>query len=136
MSDPDFHRQWADFYEDVDDVAVSLGLEPVSADDEHVHLRMPLRPPIRQIAGMFSAASLFGLADVCATWLAMRHVPQGRFPLLVQSSTNLIANTSEGYAHAVATLVKVGRTLVVAQVRVTDDTDRVLAVVTNTMVPR
>lgn len=136
MTDPDFHRQWADFYEDVDDVAVSLGLQPVSADDDHVHLKMPLQPQIRQIAGMFSAASLFGLADVCATWLAMRHVPQGRFPLLVQSSTNLIANTSEGYAHAVATLVKAGRTLVVAQVRVTDDTDRVLAVVTNTMVPR
>lgn len=136
MTDPDFHRQWADFYEDVDDVAVSLGLQPVSADDDHVHLRMPLRPHIRQIAGMFSAASLFGLADVCATWLAMRHVPQGQFPLLVQSSTNLIANTSGGHAHAVATLVKAGRTLVVAQVRVTDDTDRVLAVVTNTMVPR
>lgn len=81
MTDPDFHRQWADFSEDVEDVAVSLGLEPVSADDQHVHLKMALQPPIRQIAGMFPAASLFGLADVCATWLAMRHVPNGQFPL-------------------------------------------------------
>lgn len=136
MTDPDFHRQWADFYEDVEDVAVSLGLEPVSADDQHVHLKMALKPSIRQIAGMFSAASLFGLADVCATWLAMRHVPKGQFPLLVQSSTNLLTNSSAGHAHAVAKLVKMGRTIVVAQVDVTDDDGRLLAVVTNTMVPR
>ena len=136
MSDPDFQRQWADFYAGLDDVAVTLGLEPVSADDQHVHLQMPLQRRIRQVAGMFSAASLFGLADVCATWLAMRHVPEGQFPLLVQSSTNLLSNASAGHAHAVAKLVKMGRTIVVAQVDVTDDDGRLLAVVTNTMVPR
>lgn len=133
----EFQQKWADFYRPItDDIAVSLKLEAVSGDLEHVHLRMPLEPLIRQVSGMFSAASLFGLADVCGTWLVMQHTPPNKFPLLAQSSTNLVSNTNTGYAHALAKLVKLGRTLSVAHVVVSDDEGRTLATATNTMVVR
>jgi uncharacterized protein (TIGR00369 family) len=98
---------------------------------------MPLRREICQPAGMFSAAALYGLADICGTFLAMAHVRNDGFPLAVQSSINLVKNTADGNATATSGLVSAGRTLIVTETRVTDDAQRLLAtVVTTYLTPR
>lgn len=133
----EFQQQWADFYAPIEhDIALSLKLEAVSGDTEHVHLRMPLEPLVRQVSGLFSAASLFGLADVCGTWMAMQRAAEGQFPFLVQSSTHLVSNSASPYAHALARPVRIGGTLSVVQVDVSDEDGKLLATVTNTMVNR
>ncbi len=87
---------------------------------------MALTPAIRQPAGMFSAASLFGLADVSGTTLARYHAPADMFPLAVQSSISLVSNTRSGYATSRSTLVSAGRRLIVTTTDVVDDTGRLL----------
>jgi uncharacterized protein (TIGR00369 family) len=95
---------------------------------------MPLRREISQPAGMFSAASLYGLADISGTFLAMAQAVGAGFPLAVQSSINLVRNTAHGHATAKSTLVSAGRTLIVTDTRVVDDTERLLAAVVTTYV--
>lgn len=137
MSEPNaFVKQWDEFYSTVDDIAITLGLEPVDGDAEQVRVRMPLRKEVSQPAGMFAAPALFGLADITGTFLAMAQVEKGKFPLAVQSSINVVANTKQGYANATARLVKSGRTLIVTQTDVTDDQGSLLAAITTTYVVR
>lgn len=137
MTEPNaFVKKWNEFYTTVDDVAITLGLEPVDGDAETVRLRMPLRKEVSQPAGMFSAPALFGLADIAGSFLAMEQVEEGRFPLAVQSSINVVSNTKQGYAHAIARIVKSGRTLIVTQTDVTDDGGALLASITTTYVVR
>ncbi|OKL53084.1 hypothetical protein BSZ39_11380 [Bowdeniella nasicola] len=132
----DFIARWNDFYEGLDDIAVTLELYPISGTSEEVVVGMPLRPAIAQPAGMFSAPSMFGLADVAGTWLAMLNTPEGVFPLAVQSSLNVVSNTKEGHAIATATLVRAGRTLIVTDTKVCDELGKLLTnVVTTYVVP-
>jgi uncharacterized protein (TIGR00369 family) len=129
-----FLTKWNDFYSRVNDVTATLGLLPISGNDREVVLRMPLRCEISQPAGMFSAASLYGLADVSGTFLAMAHVGSDGFPLAVQSSINLVKNTAQGDATATSTLVSAGRTLIVTETKIFDNAQRLLAAVVTTYV--
>ena len=134
-ADP-FLTRWNDFYRTVDDVAVTLGLRPISGDGTQVRLRMPLRQAISQPAGMFSAPALFGLADISGSFLAMGQVEPGRFPLAVQASINLVGNTKSGDAFSTSTLLRGGRTLIVTNTVIHDEQDRLLCSVVGTFVVR
>lgn len=135
--DARFLAEWEAFYRRYpDDIAATLGLQPVRATDISVELRMPLRKGINQPAGMFSAAALIGLADVTCSFLCMRHLPTRVFPFAVQLNTNLLSNTDKGSATATATFVKKGRMLMVAEARVHGDDGRLLALVNATLMGR
>lgn len=79
---------------------------------------MPLHEAIIQPAGMFSAPSLFGLADISGTWLAMHNVPQGVFPLAVASSINVVANTRDDDVYSVSRIARAGRTVIVTDTEI------------------
>jgi uncharacterized protein (TIGR00369 family) len=130
--DQDFVGRWNRFCTGREDIAVTLGISPVSGDHESVVLRLELRPAISQPAGMFSAAALFGLADIAGTFLAMEHILPEKFPLAIQSNVHLLGNVSQGIAEARARLVKAGRTLIVTDTTVTSLDGRLLASVQTT----
>ncbi|MFV8382402.1 PaaI family thioesterase [Corynebacterium hindlerae] len=132
-----FKEQWDDFYSRVDDVAITLGLYPISGSKEEVRVGMPLSKEVSQPAGMFSAPALFGLADISGTWLAMQQVEPGVFPLAVASSVNVVSNKKEGDAIAVSTIVRAGRSVIVTDTSVISSVDEsILAkVVTTYTVP-
>ena len=125
---PDFKTQWEEFYRSVDDIAKTLQLYPVSGSSEEVVVGMSLHKDIMQPAGMFSAPALFGLADICATWLAMQNDPEGAFPLAISSSVNVVSNTKSGDAIATSTIVRAGRTVIVTDTTIrSSETDAILA---------
>ncbi|HEY7678759.1 MAG TPA: PaaI family thioesterase [Candidatus Methylomirabilis sp.] len=103
-------------------------------------LELDFRPDLAQPTGLFHAGALISLADEAATCLAVAHVmPDGgwdpaKFPLTVQLSANLIRNTNRGTIRAEATPLHMGKTTIVIQIRVTDDADRLLALVTATLI--
>lgn len=118
-----------------DDIAATLGLEPCAADGESISLRLPLRDPIAQANGMFSAAALFGAADIAGTFLAMQaYAESEQFPLAVQSSQNYLSNSKESYAVARARILRGGGKVAVVEVSVTDAADRPLMHATFTYV--
>lgn len=118
-----FKEQWEDFYSRVDDVAITLGLYPISGSKDEVRVGMPLTKEVSQPAGMFSAPALFGLADISGTWLAMQQVEPGVFPLAVASSVNVVSNKKEGDAIAVSTIVRAGRSVIVTDTSVISSVD-------------
>ncbi|MGI5219119.1 PaaI family thioesterase [Nocardia carnea] len=118
MSEPSFEDSFRRLLGGRPDMAVTLGLAPVRGDDHEVVLSMEWRPELAQPTGVFSAASLFGLADIAGTFLAMRYVREG-FPLAITSSVHLLGNTRSGTALATARLIKAGRTVIRTDTMVT-----------------
>ena len=118
-----------------DDIAATLGLEPHAADGETISLRLPLHDPIAQASGMFSAAALFGAADITGTFLAMQaYTESERFPLAVQSSQNYLSNSKEPFAVATARMLRGGGKVAVVEVSVADTSGRALMHATFTYV--
>lgn len=104
-----------------DDVVATLGLSPHDADSESVSMSMPLTEQIAQANGMFSAAALFGAADITGTLLSMQaYADAGQFPLAVQSSQNFMSNSKASPAVATARILRGGSSVSVAEVMVRD----------------
>lgn len=110
-----------------DDIVTTLGLTAHHADGNSISLRMPLTDPLAQANGMYSAAALFGAADIAGTFLAMsNYQDSNQFPLAVQSSQNFMSNSKTPYAVATATILRAGNTAAVAEVKVTDAEGKLL----------
>ena len=104
-----------------DDIAATLGLEPHAVDGDSISMSMPLTAPLSQANGMFSAAALFGAADITGTFLAMQaYAGTGQFPLAVQSSLNFMSNSKASPAVATARILRGGGSVAVAEVVVRD----------------
>lgn len=135
----EWERGWAQVSADI---ALTLGIEPVRADDEagEVVLSMPFKPQIAQVTGYFSAGALIQLADVAATAAchraARRRDGEGAgFPYAVQMSANLLANTDQGRAVATARLMG-GRSVMTVETQVRDEAGKLLLLLTSTHVLR
>lgn len=104
-----------------DDIAATLGLIPHAADGASVSLRMPLRESLAQANGMFSAAALFGAADITGTFVAMQAYAEAeQFPLAVQSNQNFLSNSKAEYAVATARVLRAGGKVAVVAASVDD----------------
>lgn len=132
-----FREVWSDFRRRIgfEDIADTLGLVPHAVTETSLSFAMPLRDDIAQVGGKFSAAALFGAADITGTFLAIQvFSDQGQFPLAVQSNINFFSNSQNGPAIATATLLKGGRSVVVAEVSVADSAGKALSNATFTYV--
>jgi 1,4-dihydroxy-2-naphthoyl-CoA hydrolase len=112
----------------------------VEVSDERLVMEMPMGPAVRQGTGVFAAGALMQLADVAATsayfhWARRRGEEDAPFPLSIQISTNLLRNTDRGAVRSETVLTHKGRTLIVAESRITDEAGRLLALVTSTHTP-
>ena len=82
------------FWADVDaDIRITLGIEHVEGDEEHVVMTMPFKPEISQATGLYLAGALIQLADTAATWLCHLRLrasgaAEGAFAFAVQISSN------------------------------------------------
>jgi uncharacterized protein (TIGR00369 family) len=131
-----FLEFWRDQWSRIDsDITFTLGIEAVSASDEHVELAMPFQPEIAQMAGFFSAGALIQLADNAATALCLRAAIRrgdGGFPYSIQMNAQLISNSNNGRAIARATMTSAGKTVMAAATRVTDESGKLLLLLTST----
>jgi uncharacterized protein (TIGR00369 family) len=140
--DDAWHEQWwRQMEENGGNIIAAMRMRMVEISDDRVVMEMPMGPAVRQGTGVFAAGALIQLADVGATsayfqWARSKY-PDGQapFPLSIQISTNLIRNTDRGLIRSATTLTHKGRTIIVAESRVTDDSGRLLAIVTSTHTP-
>lgn len=104
-----------------DDIVATLGLKPHAVDSDSISMSMQLTEPLSQATGMFSAAALFGAADISGTFLAMQaYAGTGQFPLAVQSNLNFMSNSKASPAIATARILRGGGSVAVAEVAVRD----------------
>ena len=119
-----------------------VGFTIVSASKELVIAELPFKSELTQVTGVFHAGALLTLADSTATALANLHTQvsagefdRGRFPLTVQLNANFIRNTETSKLVAESVPVHVGRRTIVVRTDVRDAGGRLLATVTNTLMP-
>jgi acyl-coenzyme A thioesterase PaaI-like protein len=91
------------------------------------------------MTGYFSAGALIQLADNAATALSLRTAKSrgyDGFPYSVQMNAQLVSNTNSGRAIARAAMASSGRSVMAAETRVTDESGKLLLLLTSTHVVR
>ena len=115
------------------------GTRFLEVSPERAVAELSFRPDLAQLTGLFHGGVILSLADETATACSLACVmPDGtwdpaRFPLTIQLNANLIRNTDTGKLIAEAVPLHRGRTTMVMQTTVRDEQERVLAVVTATL---
>jgi uncharacterized protein (TIGR00369 family) len=119
----EFTAAWQKFEQQrgFDDIAATLGMTPHAVTEDTMSMSMKLTQPLSQANGMFSAAALFGAADITGTFMAMQSfADKGQFPLAVQSNLNFMSNSKASPAVATARIMRGGGSVAVMEVSVAD----------------
>jgi 1,4-dihydroxy-2-naphthoyl-CoA hydrolase len=114
-----------------------IGLEYLDASPDEVRARVAVSDDIRQPVGLVHGGVYAAIAEsMCsaATWLAVRD--DGMAAMGQSSSATFLRPITEGHVNAVARPRHRGRTTWVWDVEVTDDADRICALIRMTIAVR
>jgi len=106
--------------------AATLGMELVSAKPEEVVGRLAWRPELCTIGGAMHGGALMALADNLGGVCAYLNLPPGARTATISSTTNFMRAVREGSATATTRPLRVGRTVIVVQSDVRDDSGRLV----------
>lgn len=121
--------------EDVVPMAKTLGARTVSVSKDEIALALDWRPEITQPAGLLHGGAIMTLADTAGGALSYANLPEGSTGTsTIESKTNFLAAVQSGTVTATARILKAGRSVVVIETEVTDDTGRLIAKVTQTQI--
>ena len=107
-------------------LAALLGFEGVEGSAEAVVVRGEWSPERCTAAGVLHGGYLMTLADTAAAALAFLNLPPGASTATIEAKTNFLAAVRSGPVTARAELVHKGRTTIVVQVDIHDDTGRLV----------
>ena len=113
------------------------GLEVIEADDERVRARVPVRDEIKQAMGLVHGGVFASIAESItsmATWFAVQ--PEGKSAQGLSNQTSFLRPVIDGTIHAVARRRHRGRTTWVWEVEISDDAQRLCALVRMTIAVR
>ncbi len=108
-------------------LAALLGFEAVAGGPDAVVLRGAGADERCSAAGALHGGYLMALADSAAATLAFFNLPDGAATSTIEAKTNFLAAVREGTVTARAELVHKGRTTIVVQTDVTDETGRLVS---------
>ena len=121
--------------EDAVPMAKTLGIRTVSISREEIALALDWRPEITQPAGLLHGGAIMTLADTAGGALSYANLPEGSTGTsTIESKTNFLSAVQSGTVTATARVLKAGRSVVVIETEVTDDTGRLVAKVTQTQI--
>jgi 1,4-dihydroxy-2-naphthoyl-CoA hydrolase len=105
-------------------LAALLGFEGVEGSPQAVVVRGEWSPEHCTAADVLHGGYLMTLADTAAAALAFLNLPPGASTATIEAKTNFLAAVRSGSVTARAELVHKGRTTIVVQVDIHDDTGR------------
>jgi 1,4-dihydroxy-2-naphthoyl-CoA hydrolase len=113
------------------------GLELLDVSDSEAHARVRVRDELRQPAGLVHGGVFASIAETMAsiaTWLAVQE--EGKSAQGLSNQTSFLRPIVDGTIHATARRRHKGRTTWVWEVDITDDQDRLCALVRMTVAVR
>lgn len=114
-----------------------IGLEYLETTPDEVRARIAVTDDVRQPAGLVHGGTYSAIAEsMCsvATWLAVRE--NGMVAMGQSNNATFLRSITEGHVNAVARPRHRGRTTWVWDVEITDDRDRVAALIRMTVAVR
>jgi 1,4-dihydroxy-2-naphthoyl-CoA hydrolase len=112
--------------------ATALGIVLDAADAGEVRGRLAWSPERCTAGGLLHGGALMGLADSLGGICAFLNLPEGAQTATISSSTAFMRGVRDGEVTAVARPLHVGRTVIVVQTDLADDSGRRVAQVTQT----
>lgn len=110
-------------------VLKTLNISVESAEKERVVLTMPVEERVHQYTGILHGGVSVVLAETAASIGSALNTDLSRFtPVGVEINANHLRSVSRGTVKAVATPVYLGRQMMVWNVEVSDDRDRLVCV--------
>ena len=113
------------------------GLEVLSISDEEVTARVAVRDDLKQPAGLVHGGVFASIAESITsmgTWYAVRD--DGRSAMGLSNQTSFLRPILDGTVHAIARRRHRGRTTWVWEVEISDDAERLCALVRMTIAVR
>jgi 1,4-dihydroxy-2-naphthoyl-CoA hydrolase len=115
----------------------ALGIEMTEAGDGVVTGKLPVTDGVRQPFGLVHGGALLTLAESLTsfgTWVGVRE--QGQVALGQEINASLMRPITEGHVHGTARVRRRGRTAWVWEVEITDDAERLCALIRATIAVR
>lgn len=113
-------------------LAVALGIEITEASPEGVTGVLAHRPDLCTSAGVLHGGALMTLADTVGAVCAFLNLPGGARTSTLESKTNFLRAVTAGRVTAACAPVHVGRSTIVLQTQVRDDSGRLVTLTTQT----
>ncbi len=112
--------------------ATLLGIDITSASADAVIATLEHRADLCTTADILHGGALMSLADTAGAVCAFLNLPAGARTSTLESKTNMIRAVKEGTVTATSMPVHVGRSTIVLQTEVRDDTGRLVSLTTQT----
>jgi uncharacterized protein (TIGR00369 family) len=109
-----------------------LGIRFVEVGPERVVAELTYREDLTTIGGSLHGGTLMALADTVGATATVLNLPAGATTTTLESKTNFMAAARAGVVRAESTPLHRGRSTMVWQTRVTDESVRLLSVTTQT----
>jgi len=107
-----------------------LGIELEQASAERVTGRLRWRAELCTAGGVMHGGALMALADTIGAVCAFLNLPPGAGTTTISSSTNMLRAVRTGEVSAAARPLHAGRSVIVVQTELRDDTGRLVAQIT------
>ena len=114
--------------------AVACGVQIDSAERHEVRGGLEWAPEKCTIGGGLHGGILMSLADSLGAVCAFLNLPAGASTSTIESKTNFFRAVRHGRVTAVATPLHVGRTTIVVQTDIRDESGKAVALVTQTQI--
>ena len=109
-----------------------LGMRYVEATKDRLVAELTIRDDLRTVGGALHGGTLMALADTVGATATFLNIPPGASTTTLESKTNFFAAGRDGVVRAEATPLHRGRTTMVWQTRVTDESGRLLSLTIQT----
>ena len=111
-----------------------IGIELLEAGEDWLKARMPVDRRTRQPAGVLHGGASMVLAETLASWGAYFVVDRSRYHVVGQEiNANHVRAARDGYVYGIGRPLHLGRTSQVWEVRITDESDRLVCISRVTM---
>ncbi|HEX4009473.1 MAG TPA: PaaI family thioesterase [Solirubrobacteraceae bacterium] len=115
--------------------ANTVGVELLDVDPDLVRGRLQWTAERCTVGGIMHGGALMALADNCGGLCAFLNLPEGaQGTATIESKTNFLRGVSGGAVTATTRPLHKGRSVLVAETELTDDTGRLVAKVTQTQI--
>jgi 1,4-dihydroxy-2-naphthoyl-CoA hydrolase len=109
-----------------------LGMRFVETGADRVVAELEIRDQLRTVRGTVHGGTLMALADAVGGTAALINLPEGAATATIESKTNFFAAGKSGTIRAEATPLHKGRSTMVWQTRVTDESGKLLSLTIQT----
>ena len=109
-----------------------LGMRFVETGRDRVVAELEIRDTLRNVNGVLHGGALMALADAAGGTAAILNLPEGAGTATIESKTNFFASGRSGTVRAETTPLHRGRSTMVWQTRVTDESGKLLSLTIQT----